>query len=293
MRICISYGQPTSGNKDVLVQRIRSGPKEVITHSVVENVLKKWFMKPLKMKSFSLGTVNEDLVMQGICPFLMKNNFNTVSGPHEVGLIVRETKPWLAASLDGVIQIQKFNDEENMGTITAAVEIKTMCTNKTITEATTRGAVVNGFAFCTFGDFIFKRLIPDVNYRIQVLHHATVMKLKHVVFFVADSTKNIYGLLVFVKQTQMDVYEEFIDKFRHAHLEWVYGSDIIPSIDKSRFGSSNYIIDEQVIRLDLELWKKLISVILQCRGPLPAGKYICPSIVANWNRVKGGVNVIS
>lgn len=75
-----------------------------------------------------LGSVNEDLVVDAIDPYMSKYGYTLVNEPFEAGLVARETKPWLAASVDGFV---------SFGT-NGAIEIKTMCRKDTVARQNTR-----------------------------------------------------------------------------------------------------------------------------------------------------------
>ena len=67
--LCRKYGQPVSGRKEILVQRIQSGP--VVMHddkkSILETVCTNLFMKPLaRNQHLSLGSQNETYVLSAL-----------------------------------------------------------------------------------------------------------------------------------------------------------------------------------------------------------------------------------
>ena len=108
--------------------------------------------------------------MDAIGPYMSKYGYTLFNGPFEAGLVVRETKPWLAASVDGFVSFGTDGLEEPLQ---CAIEIKPM---DTVAAAFTRGFSRAGFGVCQFGDATCKLLVHDVSYQMQILQHAMVTR---------------------------------------------------------------------------------------------------------------------
>ena len=133
----------------------------------------------------------------------------------------------------------------------------------------------------------------DVNYRLQVLHHAMVFQVDHVLFIVASGLKFIYAVLITIPQRYRLTYESFLHMLKQTHLDWVYGNGDIPDFNRENTSTKGYEVDRDCIKLHLGLSRSLWTIIEQKGKPLPPGKHLIPSIVAYWNRNKGGVDVLS
>jgi hypothetical protein len=71
-------------------------------------------------------------------------------------------------------------------------------------------------------------------------------------------------------------------------MDFVYGHGPMPS---------NCVVghckDEATFLLTLKLWRAFNNLVIQRGRPLPPGKHILPTLVALWNRIKGGIDVYS
>ena len=61
----------------------------------------------------------------------------------------------------------------------------------------------------------------------------------------------------------------------------------------SIISSKGYVVDEACIHLHLCLSRSLWTIVVKHGKPLPPGQHLIPTIVAYWNRDKGGVDVLS
>ena len=146
---------------------------------------------------------------------------------------------------------------------------------------------------CVYGDDTFKRAVHDLNYRLQVLHHAMVFQLDHVLFIVASGLQFIYAVLITIPLAYRQTYESFLHGMKREHLDWAYGDVPFPSMIQDNISSKGYVVDEACIHLHLRLSRCLWNIVVEHGKPLPQGKHLIPTIVAYWNRNKGGVDVLS
>ena len=69
-KICKEYGHPVSGRKQLLIERIRSGPTKVTGESdntLIHTICMNWFMKPLSQnRHLSLGSKNESYILSAL-----------------------------------------------------------------------------------------------------------------------------------------------------------------------------------------------------------------------------------
>mmetsp|Transcript_20111 Transcript_20111/g.30578 ORF Transcript_20111/g.30578 Transcript_20111/m.30578 type:complete len:141 (-) Transcript_20111:549-971(-) len=107
-----------------------------------------------------------------------------------------------------------------------AVEIKTMSGATTLAEARTIGTQLNKLSLCRFGDQVFKKGVKT-QYRVQYIHHASVLKLNRVLFTVASD--QIILCMLFIKFTpeDLEMYEKLLDPLRGT-LKWIHGTESFP-----------------------------------------------------------------
>jgi len=175
-----------------------------------------------------------------------------------IPLVYRRTQPWISASVDGIIRIKRCGSDDEP--ITAAIEIKTMCSSKTLNEAQIRLGSLGLRSFKTI---------------------------------VTSGLKFIYGVLITISLDYRSTYESFLHTLKQTHLSWVYGNEQIPDFNEENTSTKGYQVYKDCIDLHLGLSSSLWTTIIQKGKPLPPGKHLIPSIVAYWNRNKGGVDVLS
>ena len=74
------------------------------------------------------------------------------------------------------------------------IEIKTQDNNFNATAIASKYGT--SIIKCKFGDSIFKECIHNSSYRVQVLHHASVLNLPYMLFVVASATRVTYSVMV-------------------------------------------------------------------------------------------------
>ena len=292
--LCRKYGQPVSGKKEILVQRIQSGP--VSMHgdkkSILETVCTNWFMKPLaRNQHLSLGSKNETYVLLALKDInMLDTDVQLEYGPVEFGLVQSKTHPWLASSIDGFVILQIDGRLKE-----AVIEIKSMTTVGTKIDATNRSDKSNMLLRCTFGDNNFRDSIPNKSYRMQALHHALVMKVNTVLFIIADKNKLVQLLLIDVYGYQLDIYKSILDQFKND-LNFVH-DNCIPfpkeQLTDERLTRQGYHVNVASIKLHLQIWKGLYALIKKYEKPLPPAKMIVPTGIAYWNITKVHVDIMS
>ena len=78
------------------------------------------------------------------------------------------------------------------------------------------------FLTCKFGSTTFKALVYDVGYRVQLLHHATVANLDHILFVVASEAGVRYATLVHMPNCKRATYLGILDGIYERCLKWAY-----------------------------------------------------------------------
>jgi hypothetical protein len=83
-------------------------------------------------------------------------------------------------------------------------------------------------------------------------------------------------------------YVQCMKTCRTRYMDFVYGNGPIPE---------NCVVghckDQQTFMSTLKLWKAYNNQITQRGRPFPVGKHIIPTLIALWNRIKGGIDIYS
>jgi hypothetical protein len=288
--ICKAKSLTRVGKKVELVERILASVADVaMTNVPTQEVLMGcWFMTPVKSVQMKLGSKNESNILKAFPVFLEKHsNGIKLVKLKEYGLLTLRGHPEAAFSPDG---IGCFTSELR-GQFVAGCEWKTM-TVKTSTEASEhllvhkhgKFAVVN--AIEDPGEF--KELVPQRQYRGQLIHNMCCSGLNDW-FYVTASLTSI------LRVVQVQVTDEFRYDYRgcmriikERYMGCIYGNEPLPA---------NCVVghckDEQTFVSTLKLWKAMNKLVEERGRPLPRGRHILPSLVALWNRIKGGVDVYS
>jgi hypothetical protein len=240
-----------------------------------------------------MGSANESKVLAAIPEFLnaFHNGIELTSEPRELGLCARDGKRHLATSIDGLLQA-KIDESET--TLPIGIEIKSYVAPKSQDQVATNRAGLRRFEKCAYGDSVFNRIVNNSGYRVQILHHAMVLKLNHILFVQADKNTIKTCLLVEVPEGDRDRLESLLDKYADEHLKWVYDCNAsFPELQESRISSGGYTVEPESVRVNLALAKAIEDLVDKAKCPLPRMKHIVPRIVAYWNAIKGSIDVMS
>ena len=83
--------------------------------NILEEIVKCWFLKPIRSKAMKIGSMNEKYVFTAIVGFLTNmcsSEIEVVTKPETFGLIVQQKSKWLATSVDGIIELKYKNSNE-------------------------------------------------------------------------------------------------------------------------------------------------------------------------------------
>ncbi|ETI39264.1 hypothetical protein F443_15139 [Phytophthora nicotianae P1569] len=107
----------------------------------------------------------------------------------------------------------------------------------------------------------------------------------------ASSTAIIRVVHVVIGDDIVDSYRLAFLKIKEACMGWIYTPDApVPPFTADELGHCG---DISTLKQHLSLWRIVVAKTEERGGPLPAAKHIIPSVIAIWNRVKGGIDVYS
>lgn len=266
-------------------------------------LLHVWFMAPLQLKAShatKVGSSNESNIMKAF-PIFMHNNRQSTNMAiiriKEYGLLCHRRLTMAAFSPDGIVHARTL--DEDAIEFLALLEMKTKVSPK---EEYKETLLAEKFGrFCTVrlqqmeDGARFKELIPDVNYRTQVLHGMCCGGLSSAFYVVASTTKIIR--VVYISTTPY-IIRTYCSAFRYqwneANLHWI-DSGTVPEIAEDEYsnGFLRYVTDKQTLKFNFDLWKCINNKVIERQAPLPTAKFIHPKLVAVWNRCKGPIDLYS
>lgn len=317
---CRQRNLRVSGNKSTLATRLIL-PENVSDYDdtngegdtapvdrLLRDVMKTWFMKPVKTVSLKLGSLNETFILPKVPEF-----FNAYSEliarqgqkliwkeQREFGLTHLQGSPFIATSVDavGILEIQQIDIAADLNVdfdsvqIFVPIELKTMTTQNTRDVAVRHSNMpsVGKLAFCDSTDITrFHLLVTDVSHRAQIFHHAVSMQTQHCLY-VISSLGTIGIIRMVLVEFNADIQRRYIDIFRNiaeTQLQWVYGNAPLPNLASHALG---YCGSVEVLQQYLALWKSLSHKIIENNSPYPPAKQILPTVIAMWNSTKGGID---
>lgn len=132
-------------------------------------------------------------------------------------------------------------------------------------------------------------MIPWVEYRYQILHHAVVLNVP-VIFVAATKHSIIYAARVEFDDTTKHELIETFHVITSMYLEWILHPSItVPNLREQVYGRR---MDQESVQNYMNLVISLIQKV-EANGPMPAAKYIKPTLLSTWNTNKGGTDVMS
>ncbi|KAG1713297.1 hypothetical protein DVH05_001017 [Phytophthora capsici] len=134
-------------------------------------------------------------------------------------------------------------------------------------------------------------VVPEASHRLQLLHNISCGGVQDGFLVYASSTTIIRVVHVVVEPRVSWTYRAALEAIQKGYFTWIYGEHgTVPQFDSAQLG---HCIDQATLEQTLMLWKALVKLINDRGEPLPPAKHIIPTLVALWNRVKGGIDVYS
>lgn len=135
------------------------------------------------------------------------------------------------------------------------------------------------------------QLIPEESHRSQIFHNIVCACVRDGYLIYAPQTSILRVVHVVVGDEAAATYRSALTVICGAYMSWIYNDTIaVPSFSGRELG---YCVDFETLSQNLDLWRALVKIVDVRGRPLSPAKYIIPSLVAFWNRVKGGIDVFS
>ncbi|SPR01327.1 unnamed protein product (mitochondrion) [Plasmodiophora brassicae] len=265
----------------------------VVHHSMFRRIeaalMSTWFMAPLKKDHLKIGSLNETNVEHGIRQFVERHGSGLKVVCHkQYGLLCHRRQHEAAFSPDLVAVLHC----PQRGAFLSGMEFKTRTSRDTLQTDEALSRVVGAFCRVNVSTdaALFRTAVPNRSYRGQLIHDMSCGGLDDWLFCISSTTRIIRVVHVQINVEDRACYLSSLSFIRERYLMWIYGDEPVPKFDEDEFG---HAIDDVTVRQTLQLWRTVTAVVMERGQPLPKGKHILPSLVALWNRIKGGVDVYS
>jgi hypothetical protein len=319
--LCKAKGIVQAGNKSALIERLKLnmyGTNEQM-ESIESLILSCWFMPPLKNEAMKLGTINESNILQNFPLFFDEHckevlDSTTIETVNEYGLMHYLDEPHAAFSPDAIVTLRSQVGDEDSSPgdapgdicIVAGAEFKTRTNNTSdrieklladqygkfqyIDMSATLNEVDGSITVDKNESLKFKKSIKELSYRCQILHCMACSGLEDWLYVTASLDSVIRIVLIHTNELALSVYRQSLTWLKDTYFPWVY-NDSLPIPD---FGNQYlHAVNKHGVETSLQLWRAMNKIIAQRRRPLPPGRFLLPSLIAIWNRIKGGIDVFS
>ena len=238
------------------------------------------------------GTLNETNVLLRLSSFLEDESDYFVRYIHDAyRLLCAKDMFYAAFSPDGiaVVENEACWDKPEL----VLLEIKSKCTPTTVEKETALASRYGRLAVAsltlTGGEEEFKHLVPEQDYRCQLVHGLACGDLRHAFYVVASLQRIIRVVHVEIDVDAVQRYRLALQEVHDRELSWVLHGQL-PSLEGCKL---THAVDAYTVQKALDLWRA-ISHLVSTRGrPLPPGRMLIPTIIAMWNRNKGPIDVFS
>ena len=211
--------------------------------AVLELLLEKWFLSPfVSSKAMREGTLNEPNVLSRIGDFLDRESSFRLTYTREYGLVCARGMFYAAFSPNAIVLVEDVEDDGTRGRPPPrlfVVEIKSKCTTATVKKEinlSIRHGIFRTISVAlNDGEEDFKQLVPELEYRCQLLHCIACAGLRHAFYVVASLQKIIRIVHVHVGGDAIEQYRLALQEVHNRELSWVlYGK--LPSLDGMKLG---------------------------------------------------------
>ena len=138
---------------------------------------------------------------------------------------------------------------------------------------------------------LFKKSIRESAYRAQIMHCLASSGLDDWLYVTAAVSQVIRVVHIRCNEETRKEYLSCISWIRQTYFSWVYDNSIpVPTFKAEEY---KHCIDDFTLKSTLALWRALKKLIEDRQLPIPEDGFLLPSLIAYWNRIKGGIDVFS
>lgn len=279
-------------------------PSEIVR--MWDKCLSSWAMRPIigdiVSERFKKGHAAEAVGRAHLLETQPVAEGHTIVSVHQTGLVVNRKYAFMAASPDAIVEIVDDATQERR---LAAVEFKT----STTLLSTQRARQVRGvrdtrdYEFVHVSDAVndsfefsaeFRRMVPDVGYRWQILHHAAVIEVTTVIFIRLTEAGNV------IYACHIDLETRVLRAYLQRYKDGLFDPCLRP-LYSGRFTLSrmpettnyHYFRDRKNLGHHILLWQGLKRKIEASQKPIPKVYKIVPGPAAYWNKTKTNLDTMS
>jgi hypothetical protein len=146
---------------------------------------------------------------------------------------------------------------------------------------------------------LFRKAVPSVTYRCQVVHEAVVCSVGCTVFAVGTTEIN-YALLVLVPNNVSELCHDIFRYMTSNHLDFLfkpgtneYDKELSRFPDYGNKVSWGHANSAETVKCQLQMMMELKVLRNERNGPLPACDGIVPQVVKTWDVGKGPIDDLS
>lgn len=290
----------TAQRKELLIADLinKGFSSEPDGNRAVASLISTWFMTPLRATAaLSAGVETEEKALRQLPQFLLGvaggglRDFTPLATV-QLGLVQREALYHSAGSIDGLLLGRASNGSPRA----IGIEIKTHSASAKIHAsealAVAHGQVIELDCSTESGQNTFRRVVPDVSHRCQLLHHAAIFsELDQVLYVSCSPRKVIRVVFVTFGRALKTLYLRLLAKVASEYMTWVTTAADQNDLPDLREGQWGRAVNRRRLYAHLLLWRTLQGMALA--SPLPKFVSVKPSVVAAWNSVKIGVDQTS
>ncbi|MGH3055438.1 MAG: SAP domain-containing protein, partial [Gaiellaceae bacterium] len=285
-----------SGNKEDLVARLLQG--DPIPVPLSASLIKKWFMRPVKSNtSMKLGLLNEVRLQASLHMALQREGYEVCHLEAEGLVRCKEAAVDVVACSPDLMGVVKRLSADADAAVPCVIEFKTMTTTDTEDKARIRIQNLSHrkkIIECNFGSGAFAELVWTKDYRAQVLHNAFVTGVDVCLFVVGRVglvEDIIYIVYVNISCDILSSYKVLFTMLKPTILD-AYAQAV--NLETAELGNA---VDMETIKFTQKLARAIMILnsqrIQNGEELLPPAHQITPELVALWNSIKGGQDVVS
>lgn len=230
--------------------------------------------------------------------------FLKIRSAYTAGLVEKRGCPWAKDSIDFILNVQNVvlgGDEDEIETWGCEIKSRVTQTTATAEDASLLNSDRDKHSLVSFKDV--HSLLPEVQERYQLLHHAYVYNFDKVVLIVGDSQSEIIqSTVVAFTQEIREAYGKVLLDIKDLALYWVYKDN--GNLEDPNEEPPPTKIPDHILKLadgiktlngsnsllsSFFLWETMMDMPL----PLPSLRRVIPIYCAYWNQVKGGSDTIT
>ena len=321
VQLCRDNNVPVSGNKKVLAARLVDANIDMATvevqpeKSMEQGLHDTWFMKPIRQSTLTSdalrkGSANEDRILKWLPNFITRNSMTMeLCAIKEYGLIAPHNDRWMATSVDGLLAIHEATQQgddmvENNWLAIAKLKTRTTIQSrhvlKTIADSLGERKLATMNLRLDDEESLqkYRKLVPNKDYRQQVLHHCVVAGVTRGLYVEATMTSIQYAVLVHFHEDVIDAYKTTMEDVMFPKLKVFHETGVDDSLDsiKEEFekvkDGPGHAVDQHTYLLTFAIYRAWENLVLQ-GTPVPATRRLLTAVQNYWNRLKGGVDVFS